>query len=109
MGIKGSKSSIDTVEERGVWKAALGPTIALIAIGVLPGLMKGFYEPYVGKLMSAYVASGLFFITAILCGLAFMVARDLSSRKTKVFRLAPDAQPVIEEDGAVRIKSDLTE
>ena len=103
---KAAKSSIDTVEERGVWKAAIVPTIALIAVGVLPGLMKGFYEPYVGKLMSAYVASGLFFITAILCGLAFMVVRDLSSRKTKVFRLAPGTSPVETQDGAVRVTED---
>lgn len=105
MGTKG----VEIVKAQSEWRAAIVPVLALIAVGVLPQMLKGFYEPYVGKLMSAYVASGLFFITAILCGLAFMVARDLSSRKTKVFRLAPDAQPVIEEDGAVRIKSDLTE
>jgi len=87
------------------WRPAVVPTLALIAVGVLPGLLKGIYEPHVSNLMTAYVAFGMLFMVAVVGGLSLMVYRDLSSRRTKVFRLVPDVQPAPEEDGAVRIKS----
>ena len=87
------------------WRPAVAPTLALIAVGVLPGLLKGLYEPYTGTLMTAYVTFGLLFTSLVLGGLTYMVFRDLSSRRMKVFRLAPGELPAREADGAVRIES----
>lgn len=87
------------------WRPAIVPTLALIGIGVVPGLLKGLYEPYTANLMAAYVSFGMLFMVAVVGGLSLMVFRDMSSRRMKVFRLAPDHQPVREADGAVRIES----
>lgn len=104
--VKGRSEDVKSVAAGSQWKPVIAPTLALIAVGVLPPLMKGLYEPLTDKLMAAYVAFGLLFITTICGGLALMVFRDLSSRKTKVFRLAPGEQPVSSEDGAVRVTED---
>jgi hypothetical protein len=87
------------------WRPAIVPTLALIAVGVLPGMLKGLYEPYAANLMAAYVSFGMLFMVAVVGGLSLMVFRDLSSRRMKVFRMAPDVQPSGEADGAVRIES----
>ena len=50
------------------WKPAVAPALALIAVGVLPALLKGLYEPYVADLMSAYVAFGMLFTVAVFGG-----------------------------------------
>ncbi len=88
------------------WKPAIVPTLGLILVGVVPGLLKGLYEPYTGKLMTAYVTFGLLFTTLVLGGLAFMVFRDLSDRKMKIFRLAPSEQPARGEDALARVESE---
>jgi hypothetical protein len=88
------------------WKPAIVPALALITVGVLPGLLKGLYEPYVDSLMSAYVSFGMLFMIFAVGGLSVMMFRDLASRKQKVYRLAPDGQPVREADGAVRVESE---
>jgi len=88
------------------WRPAVVPTLALIAVGVVPGLLKGLYEPYTANLMAAYVSFGMLFMVAVIGGLSLMVFRDLSSRHTKVFRFVPDVQSSPEADGAVRIESD---
>ncbi len=80
------------------------PAIALIAVGVLPGMLKGIYEQYTSQLMTAYVSFGMLFFALVLGGLSLMAVRDLSSRRQKVFRLAPSEQTVGQEDGAVPIK-----
>ncbi len=87
------------------WKPAIVPTLALILVGIVPGLLKGLYEPYTGTLMAAYVTFGLLFTTLVLGGLAFMVFRDLSDRKMKIFRLAPSEQPARGEDALARAES----
>ena len=87
------------------WKPAVVPALSLIAVGVLPGLLKGLYEPYTANLMAAYVSFGMLFMVAVIGGLSLMVFRDMSTRRQKVFRLAPDEQPIREADGAVRIES----
>ena len=87
------------------WRPAIVPTLALIGVGVLPGLLKGLYEPFVGNLVTAYVATGMLFMSLVVGGLAFMVSRDLSSRRMKIFRLAPGEQPVRGADGLVRVES----
>jgi hypothetical protein len=87
------------------WKPTVVPTLALIVVGIVPGLLKGLYEPYTGTLMAAYVTFGLLFISLVLGGLAFMVFRDLSDRKMTIFRLGPSEQPARGEEELVRIKS----
>jgi len=87
------------------WRPAIVPMLGLIAVGVLPGLLKGLYEPFVGNLVTAYVTAGMLFISLVVGGLAFMIVRDMSSRRMKVFRLAPDAQHVSGTDGAVPVES----
>jgi hypothetical protein len=87
------------------WKPAIVPALALITVGVLPGLLKGLYESYVDNLMTAYVSFGMLFMVLVLGGISVMGYRDLASRKTKVFRLVPDGQPVREADGAIRVES----
>jgi hypothetical protein len=47
----------------------------------------------------------MFFLVAVIGGLSMMVFRDLSSMRTKVFRLLPDEESAPEADGAVRIES----
>ncbi len=103
--VKKEKEVLGAVESRTNWKPALAPALALIAIGVVPGMLKGLYAPYVGSLMAAYVASGLLFISLVLVGLGVMVFRDLSARKTKIFRLAPSEQPARGEETLVRVRS----
>ncbi len=87
------------------WRPAIVPALALIAVGVVPGLLKSLYEPFTAKLMAAYVSFGMLFMVAVVGGLSLMVLRDLSSRRQKVFRLAPEQQPALEKEGAVRIDS----
>ncbi len=87
------------------WRPAIVPALALIAVGVVPGLLKSLYEPHTAKLMAAYVSFGMLFMVAVVGGLSLMVLRDLSSRRQKIFRLAPEQRPAFEEDGAVRIES----
>jgi hypothetical protein len=91
------------------WRPAIVPALALIAVGVVPGLLKGLYEPYTGNLMAAYVSFGMLFMVAVVGGMAFMALRDLSSRRQKVFRLAPDGQPVRGTDVVVPIEADHSE
>ena len=83
------------------------PALALIAVGVLPPFLKVLYEPYAANLVTAYVSAGMLFTVAVLGGLSLMVFRDLSSRRQKVFRLAPSEQP--QEDGTVRVEEDHIE
>ena len=87
------------------WRPAIVPMLGLIAVGVLPPLLKGLYEPFAGNLVTAYVTAGMLFMGLVVGGLAFMVFRDMSSRRMKIFRLAPSEHPVSEADGTVRIKS----
>jgi len=103
--LKDGRKGGEAVQEGTDWRAAMVPMLALISVGVLPGLLKGLYEQYTANLVLAYVSLGMFFMVAVIGGLSLMVFRDLSSRRTKVFRLVPDEQPVSEADGAVRIKS----
>ncbi len=92
-------------EKKVSWKPAIVPALALIAVGVLPPMLKGLYEPFAANLVTAYVSFGMLFMVAVVGGLSLMVFRDLSSSRQKVFRLAPDAQPLDNADGAVRIES----
>ena len=103
--VKDGRMAGEVVKSGTSWRPAVVPTLALIAVGVLPGLLKGLYEPYVANLMAAYIAFGMLFMVAVVGGLSLMAYRDLSSRRTKVFRLVPDVQSVPESDGAVRIES----
>ena len=103
--VKDGRKVGEAVKSGTDWRPAVAPTLALIAVGVLPGLLKGLYEPFAANLMAAYVAFGMLFMVAVVGGMSLMVYRDLSSRRTKVFRLAPDEQPVPESDGAVRIRA----
>jgi hypothetical protein len=88
------------------WRPALVPALALIALGILPGMLKGFYESYTDKLMVAYVTFSMLFIVAVFGGLAMMIFRDMSTRRQKVFRLAPSEQPVRETDGVVSVEAE---
>lgn len=106
--VEGSKNGT-AVKSGTDWRPAIVPTIALIAIGVLPPLLKGLYEPFAANLVTAYVAFGMLFMVAVVGGMSLMIFRDLSSRRQKVFRLAPDEQPVHEADGAVRVEEDHIE
>jgi hypothetical protein len=83
------------------WKPAILSAIAFIALGILPGMLKGFYVSYTDKLMVAYVTFSMLFIVAVFGGLAIMVFRDMSTRRQKIFRLDPSQQPVRETDGMV--------
>jgi hypothetical protein len=87
------------------WKPAVVPTLALIIVGVVPGLLKGLYEPFTPTLMAAYVTFGLSFISLVLGSLVFLAFRDLSDRKMTIFRLGPSEQPAAGEAELVRIKS----
>jgi hypothetical protein len=51
----------------------------------------------------------MLFTVAVFGGLAIMVFRDMSTRRQKVFRLAPGEQPVREADGLVRVEEDHSE
>lgn len=103
--VKNGRKAGEVVKAGTDWRPAIVPALALIAVGVLPGLLKGLYEQYTANLVTAYVSFGMLFIVAVVGSLSLMVFRDLSSRRMKVFRLAPEAQPVREADGAVRIES----
>ena len=80
------------------------PAVALIAVGVIPALLKGLYEQFTPHLIALYVASAMLFLVAVISGMSLMVIRDFASRSTKVFRFAPDADSAPEVDRAVRIK-----
>jgi hypothetical protein len=95
----------EVVKAGTAWLPAVLLVLSLIAVGVLPVMLKGLYEPFTANLVAAYVASGMFFMGAVMAGLFLMVYRDLSSRRTKVFRFVPDEQSDPEADGAVRIES----
>jgi len=103
--VRDGRETRETVKTGTDWRPAVVPALALIAVGVLPGLLKGLYEPYTANLMAAYVSFGMLFMVAVVGGLSLMVVRDLSSRRMKVFRLAPDHQSVREADGAVRVEA----
>jgi hypothetical protein len=103
--VKEGRKGGEAVKAGTNWKPAVVPALALIAVGVVPGLLKGLYEPFTGKLVTAYVVFGMLFMSMVIGGLAFMVFRDLSSRTMKIFRLAPSEQPVRGADGVVRIES----
>ncbi len=103
--VKDEKLVGEVVKAGTDWRPAVLPTLGLIAVGVLPGLMKDLYAPYTANLMAAYVSFGMLFISAAIGGLSWMVFRDLSSRRTKVFRFVPDVQSALEADGAIRIES----
>jgi len=101
---EGSKNGI-AVKTKTDWRPAIVPALALIAVGVLPPMLKGLYEPFTANLVTAYVTLGMLFIVSVVGVMSMMIFRDLSSRRQKVFRLAPDHQPVREADGAVRVES----
>jgi hypothetical protein len=86
------------------WKPAILPTLALIAVGVFPPMLKGLYEQYTSQLMVAYVSFGMLLVAFVVGGLSLMVIRDLSTRRQKVFRLAPSEQTATQDDGAVPAK-----
>ncbi len=86
------------------WKPAILLSLALIAEGVFPPVLKGLYEQYTSQLIVAYVSTGLLFIAFVLGGLSLTVIRDLSTRRQKVFRLAPSEQTPKQDDGAVPVK-----
>jgi hypothetical protein len=98
-------TDVEAVKEGENWRPAVAPTLALITVGILPGLLKGLYEPFTANLVAAYVSCGMLFMVAVVGGLSSMVFRDLSSRRMKIFRLAPDQQHVSGSDGLVRIES----
>jgi hypothetical protein len=102
---KNGRRDGESVKAGATWLPAVLLVLALIAVGVLPVMLKGLYEPFTANLVTAYVASGMFFMGAIIGVLFLMVYRDLSSRRTKVYRFVPDEQSVPEADGAVRIES----
>ena len=102
---KDGRKGGEAVKEGTDWRPAVAPALGLIALGVLPGLLKGLYEQYTASLVAGYVSLGMFFLVAVIGGLSLMVFRDLSSRRTKVFRLLPDEEYAPEADGAVRIES----
>jgi hypothetical protein len=103
--VKDGRKGAVAVKEGTDWRPVVVPALALIAVGVLPGLLKGLYEQYTANLVVGYVSFGMLFFVAVIGGLSLMVFRDLSSRRTKVFRFVPDEQSVPEADGAVRIES----
>jgi hypothetical protein len=86
------------------WKPAIVPALALIAVGVLPPMLKGLYEQYTSQLMVAYVSFGMLFVAFVVGGLSLMVIRDLSNRSQKVWRLAPSKQTATQDDGTVPVK-----
>ena len=86
------------------WKPAIFPALALIAVGVFPPMLKGLYEQYSSQLMIAYVSLGMLFVAFVVGGLSLTVIRDLSTRRQKVFRLAPSEQTAKQDDGAVPVK-----
>ena len=87
------------------WRPAVVPLLGLIAVGVLPPLLKGLYEPYAANLVAAYVTAGMLFMVAVIGGLSFMIYRDRSalSRTIKVFRFRP-AESVSDTDELAPIK-----
>ncbi len=86
------------------WKPAILPTVALIAVGVLPPMLKGLYAQYTSQLMAADVSFGMLFVAFVVGGLSLMVIRDLSTRRQKIFRLAPSEQTGRQDDGAVPVE-----
>lgn len=86
------------------WKPAILLTLALIAEGVFPPMLKGLYEQYTSQLIVAYVSSGMLFVAFVVGGLSLMLTRDLSTRRQKVFRLAPSEQTAKQDDGAVPVE-----
>jgi hypothetical protein len=86
------------------WKPAILLTLALIAEGVFPPMLKGLYEQYTSQLIVAYVSSGMLFVAFVVGGLSLMVIRDLSTRRQKIFRLAPSEQTAKQDDGAVPVE-----
>jgi hypothetical protein len=91
------------------WKPAIVPVLGLIAVGVLPPMLKGLYEQYTSQLVVAYVSFDLLFIAFVLGGLSLMVIRDLSKRRQKVFRFAPPSEQIANQDDGtqpVRPKTD---
>jgi hypothetical protein len=88
------------------WKPAILPVLGLIAVGVLPPMLKGLYEKYTSQLVIAYVSFDMLFIAFVVGGLSLMVLRDLSTRRQKVFRLAPSEQTATLDDGPVPVKQE---
>jgi hypothetical protein len=87
------------------WRPAVVPALGLVGIGVLPGLLKGLYEPYTANLVTAYVSFGMLFMVTVIGGLSVMVFRDLASRRMKIFRFAPEERLVSHAGDAVPIES----
>ena len=69
---EGSKNGM-TAKTGTDWRPAIVPALALIAIGVLPPLLKGLYEPFTANLVRVYVTFGMLFMVAVCGGLAMMV------------------------------------
>ena len=86
------------------WKPAIFMTLALIAVGVFPSMLKGLYEQYASQLMVAYVSFGMLFVVFVVGGLSLIVIRDLATRRQKVFRLAPSEQTAKQDHGAVPVE-----
>jgi len=103
--VKDGKKTGTVVKTGESWRPALVPALALITVGFLPALLTSLYEPYVGSLVTAYVASGMLFIVMVLGGLSFMMYRDRAalSRTTKVFTFRPD-EAVTDSDELAPIK-----
>jgi hypothetical protein len=67
------------------WRPAIVPLVALIGVGVLPGMLKGLYEPYSTELVAGHIPLIILFIGAVLGALSVMVFRDLLSRHMSAF------------------------
>jgi len=107
--VKDERNAGKVVKAGENWRPAIVPALALIAVGVLPPLVKGLYEPYVGNLVTAYVAAGLLFIGMVVAGLSLMIYRDRAalSRTVKVFRFRPDE--AVSDSGelaSIKVESD---
>ena len=86
------------------WKPAIFMTLALIAVGVFPPMLKGLYEQYTSQLMVAYVSFGMLFVACVVGGLSLMVIRDLSHETPEGIQVSPSEQTARQDDGPVPVK-----